>query len=120
MTILGNSLCRAIHSTPLAGCFLFFPTASALQRQPSKRSNWRVTAQFMSSTLPTPIPAPCRRAGGDDDFSGNACEGYALLFRQVSELDNGEGRTTLSDLRSTSWEEGAAKRYVFKSAELSQ
>ncbi|TMJ32121.1 MAG: DUF1849 family protein [Alphaproteobacteria bacterium] len=49
------------------------------------------------------------------DFSGNACEGYALLFRQVSELDNGEGRTTLSDLRSTSWEDGAAKRYVFKS-----
>ena len=25
------------------------------------------------------------------DFSGNACEGYALQFRQVSELDNGEG-----------------------------
>jgi hypothetical protein len=49
------------------------------------------------------------------DFSGNSCEGYALLFRQVSELDNGEGRTTLSDLRSTSWEEGSAKRYVFKS-----
>jgi hypothetical protein len=49
------------------------------------------------------------------DFSGNACDGYALLFRQVSELDNGEGKTTLSDLRSTSWEEGAAKRFVFKS-----
>jgi len=49
------------------------------------------------------------------DFSGNACEGYALQFRQVSELDNGEGRTTLSDLRSTSWEEGAAKRFIFKS-----
>src|SRR5271165_6630970 len=49
------------------------------------------------------------------DFSGNACEGYALQFRQVSELDNGEGRTTLSDLRSTSWEDGAAKRFIFKS-----
>ena len=49
------------------------------------------------------------------DFSGNSCEGYALQFRQVSELDNGEGRTTLSDLRSTSWEEGAAKRFIFKS-----
>ena len=36
------------------------------------------------------------------DFSGSTCEGYALQFRQVSELDNGEGRTTLSDLRSTS------------------
>jgi len=49
------------------------------------------------------------------DFSGNSCEGYALQFRQVSELDNGEGKVTLSDLRSTSWEEGAAKRFIFKS-----
>jgi len=49
------------------------------------------------------------------DFSGNACDGYALLFRQVSELDNGEGKTTLSDLRSTSWEDGAAKKFVYKS-----
>ena len=49
------------------------------------------------------------------DFSGSACEGYALQFRQVSELDNGEGKVTLSDLRSTSWEDSAAKSYVFKS-----
>ena len=26
------------------------------------------------------------------DFSGSACEGYALQFRQVSELDTGEGK----------------------------
>jgi EipB-like len=49
------------------------------------------------------------------DFSGSACEGYALQFRQVSELDNGEGKVTLSDLRTTSWEDGAAKRFVYKS-----
>ena len=49
------------------------------------------------------------------DFSGNSCEGYALQFRQVSELDNGEGKVTLSDLRSTTWEDGAAKKFVFKS-----
>jgi len=49
------------------------------------------------------------------DFSGSSCEGYALLFRQVSELDNGEGKVTLSDLRSTSWEEASANRFVFKS-----
>jgi hypothetical protein len=49
------------------------------------------------------------------DFSGSACEGYALQFRQVSELDNGEGKVTLSDLRSTTWEDGAAKKFIFKS-----
>ena len=49
------------------------------------------------------------------DFSGNVCDGYALHFRQVSELDNGEGKVTLSDLRSTTWEDGAAKKFIFKS-----
>jgi hypothetical protein len=49
------------------------------------------------------------------DFSGNACEGYALQFRQVSELDSGEGKVAVSDLRATSWEDGAAKRLRFHS-----
>jgi hypothetical protein len=47
-------------------------------------------------------------------FSGNACEGYTSEFRQVSELEVGEGKVTLSDLRSTSWEDGAGKSYRFK------
>ena len=49
------------------------------------------------------------------DFSGNACEGYVLQFRQVSELDNGEGKITLSDLRATTWEEGTGKSFRFNS-----
>jgi EipB-like len=47
-------------------------------------------------------------------FSGSACEGYTSEFRQVSELDSGEGKLTLSDLRSSSWEDGAGKSYRFK------
>jgi hypothetical protein len=48
------------------------------------------------------------------DFSGSACEGYTSEFRQVSELNSGEGKTTLSDLRSTSWEDAEGKSYRFK------
>ena len=52
------------------------------------------------------------------DFSGNACDGYALQFRQVSELDSGEGKAALSDLRSTTWEDAAAKTFRFNSENL--
>jgi hypothetical protein len=52
------------------------------------------------------------------DFSGNACDGYELQFRQVSELDSGEGKTVLSDLRSTTWEDGNAKAFRFNSKNL--
>jgi hypothetical protein len=48
------------------------------------------------------------------NFSGSACEGYTSEFRQVSELEGSEDKLTLSDLRSTSWEDGAGKSYHFK------
>jgi hypothetical protein len=47
-------------------------------------------------------------------FSGSACEGYTSEFRQVSEMDSGDDKVTLSDLRSTSWEDATGKTYRFK------
>jgi hypothetical protein len=47
-------------------------------------------------------------------FSGNACDGYTSEFRQVSEMESGEDKLTLSDLRSTSWEDASGKTYRFK------
>jgi hypothetical protein len=52
------------------------------------------------------------------DFSGNACEGYELQFRQVSELDSGEGKAALSDLRANTWEDGTAQKFRFNSESL--
>ncbi|MGE5534956.1 MAG: cell envelope integrity EipB family protein [Acidobacteriota bacterium] len=52
------------------------------------------------------------------DFSGSACEGYKLQFRQVSELDSAEGKSTISDLRSNTWESGNATKFRFSSQNL--
>jgi hypothetical protein len=49
------------------------------------------------------------------DFDGNACQGYSLEFRQVSEIDTGEGKVSTSDLRSTTWEGADAKSFKFTS-----
>jgi hypothetical protein len=49
------------------------------------------------------------------DFTGSACDGYALKFRQVTELDSGEGKVALSDLRTSTWEEGEGKSFRFTS-----
>jgi hypothetical protein len=48
------------------------------------------------------------------EMRGNACEGYSVNLRQVTELDTGEGSKTMSDLRSATWEDGAAKNFRFK------
>jgi hypothetical protein len=47
-------------------------------------------------------------------FSGNACEGYTSDFRQVSEMDSGEGKSTLSDMQSTNWEDAEGRSFRFK------
>lgn len=49
------------------------------------------------------------------DFTGNSCEGYALQFRQVSEINTGEGNDLTSDLRAATFEDGAAKTFRFTS-----
>jgi hypothetical protein len=49
------------------------------------------------------------------DFSGSPCDGYALEFRQVFEIDHGEGKVAMSDLRAATWEEGDAKSFRFNS-----
>jgi hypothetical protein len=51
------------------------------------------------------------------DFSGSACQGYTLKFRQISDLAL-EGKSVLTDLRATSWEDGDAKGYRFSSENL--
>jgi len=48
------------------------------------------------------------------NFPAAPAKVYTSEFRQVSELDAARARSTLSDLRSTSWEDGAGKSYRFK------
>ena len=46
-------------------------------------------------------------------FTGSECEGYTTEFRQVSQVDTEGGKSKVSDMRSTSWEDAAAKTYRF-------
>lgn len=48
------------------------------------------------------------------DFTGDACEGYALSFRQVTQLTMSEGGPRTIDARTTSFEAGDGGNYRFK------
>jgi EipB-like len=47
------------------------------------------------------------------EFTGNACEGYATNFRQVTEISDGEGKSRSSDMRLTTFEGGDGKLLRF-------
>jgi hypothetical protein len=92
-------------------CFAATPPAEAMTALAPHRAVYDLT--LAKSRGKRPIEAVHGRIVYD--FSGNACEGYALQFRQVSEINSGEGKLALSDLRAATWEEGDAKSFRFNS-----
>lgn len=48
------------------------------------------------------------------DFTGNACEGYALKFRQVTVLTSAESGSKTSDLRTAHYESGDGRTFRFR------
>ena len=53
------------------------------------------------------------------DFTGDACDGYALSFRQVTQLTLSEGPPRTIDARTTSFEDGDGRSYRFKTESTS-
>jgi hypothetical protein len=47
------------------------------------------------------------------EITGSACEGYTQNMRFVMETTNRDGTSTVTDMRSSSWEDGNATRYRF-------
>lgn len=50
------------------------------------------------------------------DFTGDACEGYVLNYRQVTVLEGGETGSRTSDLRTSTFESGDGKSLRFRTA----
>ncbi|KMO27419.1 hypothetical protein VQ02_33260, partial [Methylobacterium variabile] len=48
------------------------------------------------------------------DFSGDACKGFALQYRQVTVLESSESGTRTSDLRNTTFESGDGRSFRFR------
>ncbi|MEL6374814.1 MAG: cell envelope integrity EipB family protein [Pseudomonadota bacterium] len=49
------------------------------------------------------------------ELTGNACEGYTQNMRFVSRMVSPQGEATVSDMRTSSWEQGEGQRFRFNS-----
>ena len=47
------------------------------------------------------------------EFNGSECEGYTVNMRFVLSIDNNSGKSTLTDVRTSSWEGGEGKEFRF-------
>jgi len=51
------------------------------------------------------------------EFTGSPCDGYSLNMRMVTQMTDAQGQTNLTDLRSSTWEQGDSKKFRFQSAQ---
>lgn len=51
------------------------------------------------------------------EFAGSGCDGYTMNMRLVTHVHGESGRSIITDLRSSTWEQGAGKRYRFNSSQ---
>ena len=51
------------------------------------------------------------------EFTGSSCDGYSLNMRMVTHMTDSQGQTNLTDLRSSTWEEGDGQKFRFQSAQ---
>jgi hypothetical protein len=89
--------------------------APVQKSEPVELASHRAVYELKLATARGKRPVEAVRGRILYDFSGSRCEGYALNFRQVSEIDSGEGQPMLTDLRAVTWEDSAAKSFRFNS-----
>jgi EipB-like len=51
------------------------------------------------------------------EFTGSECDGYSLNMRMVTQMTDSQGQTNISDLRSSTWEQGDGQKFRFQSAQ---
>jgi hypothetical protein len=51
------------------------------------------------------------------EFTGSACNGYSLNMRMVTQMTDSQGQINLTDLRSSTWEQGDGQKFRFQSAQ---
>lgn len=52
------------------------------------------------------------------DFSGSTCAGWTLNTRLVTEIVDRDGKETVTDLRSSTWEHGKGEQFRFNSSQF--
>ena len=51
------------------------------------------------------------------EFTGSECDGYSLNMRMVTQLTDSQGQTNMTDLRSSTWEQGDGQKFRFQSSQ---
>ena len=107
----------AVSSMAMLGGFLAQPAEAFAAKEPVKLTPHRAVYEVTLDDA--------RSASGITgidgrmvfEFSGSECSGYTLNMRMVTQMTDSQGQTNLTDLRSSTWEQGNGQKFRFQSAQ---
>ncbi len=120
MTITGAGKGRRLRGRHLAAAFAMVSAfgVPVLAAEPVVLVPHRAAYELVLSSTRGTKPIESAQGRIAMEFTGNACEGYAFNYRQVTRINDGEGTSRMSDLRSVTWEEGKGETFRFNTQSL--
>jgi hypothetical protein len=117
MVILGKRLALVLPAAALIGAALSGHAEALAAKEPIKLVAHRAVYEMSLDDA--------RQASGITgidgrmvfEFSGSECDGYTLNMRMVTQMTDSQGQTNLTDLRSSTWEQGNGQKFRFQSAQ---
>lgn len=117
MVGLGRTLVLAVAGGVLLGGALSGPA----QAFPAKESN-KLTPHRAIYEMTLDDARSASGVTGIDgrmvfEFTGSECDGYSLNMRMVTQMTDSQGQINMTDLRSSTWEQGDGQTFRFQSAQ---
>jgi hypothetical protein len=117
MVRFGERLALVLLATPLIGGTLTGHAHALAAKEPNKLVAHRAIYEMTLDDA--------RSASGITgidgrmvfEFTGSECDGYSLNMRMVTQMTDSQGQTNLTDLRSSTWEQGDGQKFRFQSAQ---
>jgi len=117
MAIVAFRLVLTLAAVAMLACGMARPAAAFASKEPVKLTPHRAVYEMTLDEA--------RSASGITgidgrmvfEFTGSECDGYTLNMRMVTQMTDSQGQTNLTDLRSSTWEEGNGQKFRFQSAQ---
>ncbi len=102
------------------------PTQDVAARPPALKQETPENAQLVSHRAVYNLALAATGAGSNVtdirgrlvyDFQGSACQGFTLNTRLVTEVFDREGKPSVSDIRSESWEDASGEHFRFSTSQ---
>ena len=117
MVGLNRHLAFVLLAAPMLGAALASQAQALAAKEPNKLAAHRAVYEMTLDDARSASGVTGIDGRMVFEFTGSECDGYSLNMRMVTQMTDSQGQTNLTDLRSSTWEQGDGQKFRFQSAQ---